>query len=625
MKKLLFKELRTLRPYIYLGLFLALLDVMYSFLISFPDRHNIITLLNGHLNGSIEYDLFYLFFTFSMALMLIPREYDDKTIEFLYSLPVSKAKIYFSKYIAAVLVISTYPFIELSSFIPLHAIGYSSTDPSFHLDTLSGIFFLHMILIIVLQAICFFLSFFRRFAWIIIGIIFWFYQRIISTLPDLKILNPLELISIEIYKEAIAYPWTLISLQILFGVSFLVLGFLIFSARWSIFAEGFQNLKKKNWGKIILVTGTISSIIVIIILISNEMEEESKGQNYSENKITYTIWNTSTAQTKYFRFLYPTNIEKQALQLISKSDSLYSLVKHFFKADIKARIYVDMTREYEHYAGTANWLTINMDVPEYKQLPSLMSTFVHELTHVYIDVLSDKRMMESFNSTRFFHEGLASYISYKHFKKLKDYDGFRFVSTVVYSRKDFNLDLIMDSYELTSEHDEGLVYPFGEKFINALVNKYGINAPVKIIESFSDSTLNRILKGNLLWTEVFNNCGYSLEGVTSVFYNLLEKDIQYFSPKHKEFSSLKCKVEIDSNWITITPTKWEIPEGWDLTCRFRTDKDTNKDEYSDFFKLDNQFKKDLGVLNDEGIDYQIGYQNNFTGRIIYQPWVRIWL
>ena len=40
----------------------------------------------------------------------------------------------------------------------------------------------------------------------------------------------------------------------------------------------------------------------------------------------------------------------------------------------------------------------------------------HETAHVYLDQLSDYRLAASFDSTRWFHEGLASYVEYRFFR-----------------------------------------------------------------------------------------------------------------------------------------------------------------------------------------------------------------
>ena len=97
MRSLFRKELRSLAPFLALVLFFEALNWVFMFLTEFPDQYPLSKILHSEDGGQV------LMFVvaFALASGLLVRERDEGTLAFLDALPVSRARIFFSKFVLA--------------------------------------------------------------------------------------------------------------------------------------------------------------------------------------------------------------------------------------------------------------------------------------------------------------------------------------------------------------------------------------------------------------------------------------------------------------------------------------------------------------------------------------------
>jgi len=98
---LLRKELRALRPFLWLIFVLAGLDAVATFATEFPDQHTIADVFDDF---DAQFAYFMLFaIAFAIGQTLVGREKNEGTLEFIDALPVSRARVYWTKWLAGYL------------------------------------------------------------------------------------------------------------------------------------------------------------------------------------------------------------------------------------------------------------------------------------------------------------------------------------------------------------------------------------------------------------------------------------------------------------------------------------------------------------------------------------------
>src|SRR5437899_10404959 len=105
MRTLLFKELRTLRPFAWLIVGLLVLIVAYTCATEFPDSNPLVPAhwLEHDASGELA---FLMLFGLIIGAGLLVNESEQGTLTFLDALPVSRTRIFIAKMVAGLLVLS---------------------------------------------------------------------------------------------------------------------------------------------------------------------------------------------------------------------------------------------------------------------------------------------------------------------------------------------------------------------------------------------------------------------------------------------------------------------------------------------------------------------------------------
>jgi ABC-type transport system involved in multi-copper enzyme maturation permease subunit len=171
MSVLLKKELRAQRPFVVLIAFIALLNLCEFLAGKYPDTRSIGEHLNEHANSG-EVAVIYLVLAMCLALALLPREKDEGTLEFLDGLPCTRSQIFAAKALTGILILGLYPLFDNATGVILHWLGHSSIDPPWPWRLFGTMTLLEWWLGIALLGVGLLLSFFRRFSFFVIGLLF---------------------------------------------------------------------------------------------------------------------------------------------------------------------------------------------------------------------------------------------------------------------------------------------------------------------------------------------------------------------------------------------------------------------------------------------------------------------
>ncbi|HIB68258.1 MAG TPA: hypothetical protein EYO33_24980, partial [Phycisphaerales bacterium] len=121
-----------------------------------------------------------------VAYSLFPREYEERTIEFLHSLPVSRGQIFMAKWMAGtVLILAVCLCHEITNAVMQMGNGDSLTSAQFRWATLLKLLFLASTTALVGLAHGLLLSFGRQFGFLFLGFAAWGVSWLQSQYPYL--------------------------------------------------------------------------------------------------------------------------------------------------------------------------------------------------------------------------------------------------------------------------------------------------------------------------------------------------------------------------------------------------------------------------------------------------------
>ena len=178
-----------------------------------------------------------------------------------------------------------------------------------------------------------------------------------------------------------------------------------------------------------------------------------------------------------------------------------------------------------HNAGQAYWKKIRMALPAKtgKGKQREAETFAilgHEVAHVFIDQLTKGRLEASFNSARWFHEGLASYIEFRFFREEGADENYRRWVGIASGWGEVHFSEMVNNAEFSQRRDLNLAYPAGYLWADSLVRVYGDDAPAKLLAAIGRDGGPEKLDGMALWRDGCLASDFDLERIRSDFRKL---------------------------------------------------------------------------------------------------------
>lgn len=263
------------------------------------------------------------------------------------------------------------------------------------------------------------------------------------------------------------------------------------------------------------------------------------------------------------------------------------------------------------------------------RLPAVLG---HELCHIYIDQVSDNKVSDHFNATRFFHEGLASLVEYRFFRPPEELSQIRRLAAAAHDREEIRFEDLVSSARLSEGFASEWVYPLGEVFAAAVVETWGDEAPAKLIRAFARPDAPRNLGGMVLWQDTFQAAGYDLEAAIGAFFKLLDETVEAEREWLDALPDLRGQLVAEDNRIGVRirpsdPDKTSLNQlrpRRQLFVRFRSGPGSPESEYQ------------VRPANREGIawisrdffpggslDFQVAYSPKDEDLMmpIFGPWV----
>jgi ABC-type transport system involved in multi-copper enzyme maturation permease subunit len=618
------KELRSMLPFLLLILFVSLLNAADECLSYQPDLRPLAASADGYVLLPREFSYMLFVLVFALGVGLLVRDHDEGTLEFLDSLPVSRTRVFIAKFVVAELALCIVPLTNVSIAVVLHALSRTSLNRSFHPDILFTSLLLHMCQFTVFLSLAMALSFLRRFAWVAICLVFWTYIVLRDLVPGISVVNIFALADPEFEGQRWLVPTKLLWVQLPLAAALLGFAYAMFVGGGDRLLKAYDKMAKTRVGGAVLIAGAGLAVVLCFSVISWVMVTEPASGDYDPAPATYVSWSTARARTRHYSFVYPTNLADRARGLIDGADEVHVAVREFLEAEPDAgQISVDMSSRIARHAGQAYWKSIRLDPLASDDPDKLRAILGHETTHVFADRISNSRLTDAFNSIRFFHEGLASYLEHRLFGSDESVASLRTVAATIRHRRLVEFDELVDNDRFRAKHDTNLVYPLGEVFVAALVDRYGDAAPAALLRSFGRKDAPERLAGIELWQDTFQAAGYNLDETLDAFYARLDSLAEEHRPFIETLPRPRGAVKFESGYVGVQVFA-DPPVGWQLTCRFRQDSADQDHQYLSAVEgYENTFWVTSEELPGSTFWYQVGLRETGDERVIFEPWLQV--
>jgi len=645
-RAILWKEWISLRPF---ALLLFALFVFGLFMVQateyfdvYPFWENII----GNV-GSVVAMTFILAVVVSLGLMV--REKDEGTLLYLDGLPLSRFSIYLAKWLIAVALLVSINLLWTLESIVYDLLSRGSASPPVPWRSIGIFTVLELFLSVYFLTILIAFSFLRRWALIAVGAIFWILFGLKSMqVPYAGLLDPFTLVEAPA-EMGERWEWPRLQLLVMsvIGVIAWVTGYLIFSIRQGAVSAFSRGMREAWWGKLAGGCAIVPVAVMwlgIFVAVSWEegieaarAEAEKARPAAPEDRKKEIV----TRESGHFLFLYRRQIKRRMETLMAEADPIYETVADFLELPTERRgdrITVDLSSPLAaHNAGQAYWKKIRMALPARdKKKPDPeeregIAILGHELTHVFIDQITDGRLEESFDAARWFHEGLASYVEFRFFRDDSGATSYRRWVALAAKWEEVEFSEMVVNRTFSTERDPFLAYPAGYLWVDSLVRVYGDDAPAKLLRALGREDGPRKLSGLALWRDACLAAGFDLERVRSDFRNQLTALQEEFAEALAPFPEITAgTASRRGNKVVIRP---ELPDGWQaglpegagILCRVRPRADASPGEWR-YSKLgeDETFAVPALPFLKPGIGFQIGWQlDGGSSHPVFGEWVNV--
>ncbi len=633
------KEWLGLRPLFFLLVMLFIVGLLIVQFTEFMDEKSIWADLLSISN-------FALVITFIICAIgcrgVLTREQDEGTLQYLDGLPISRAAVYTAKWLVVFGMLATLDLIWTAESTIYELLSRESNFPAIpwsHIATFTvlNIFVTGFFVSLLMTA-----SFMRLWTFLVLGMLYGILMYLkAKQVPYVELLDPFSLIQPpDSIDDPWVWPWRQIVVIAVMGVGLWLLGLYLFAKR----SQGGSPAAKHRgfWARLgkvaaIFVTVVIFGIIFVVNLAnSDEMAayEASLPKTGDDIRPEPEGGNqVQQSQTEHFDFVYREKIAERLQPLIEESDAILAKVAATLEVSeelTRSRIAVDMMNPLgSHNAGQAYWNKIRMGYPEGQGHDEAVAILGHEVAHVLIDRASDGRLEQAFGSSRWFHEGLASYIEFHDFREPgadAEYEHWLALSS---TWGEVQFRELVDDGLLSQLRDPNIVYAAGMEWVRAAVDVYGEGCPAELLRSLGREDAPTKLGGIELWRDTCLAADYDLERIRARFRARLRELRDRHAEVCEQMPEIKeGEAERRDGKIVITP---ELPDDWrkkapkkaKLICRIRPDTDAPpyRWRYSPL-REGNEFSVSALHFTKPKIQYQIGWQyKGWSAQPVYGQWI----
>ena len=603
------KELRSLRPFLFVVLALVLLDIVDTLLTpfgarTFPDRLQSL---------SEELGLMQVVLGFSLGVNLLVREIDDGTLNFLDGLPLRRGAIFAAKFEAAMLVLFIFPASTLLMNAALHVATRGSLDHALRPSLLLTMFGLSVLAAAVALTAGMLLGFLRYLSWVVLALVAMGIKLLQDPLPSVATaLNTADLLTLRFTGTAWQLPmatiWTQLGAALLFGS----MALLLFSSAGKAGARVQRSGRLRRWIVKVGIALTIAAALAGVSRLAARTEDKNHGGGKGRaDAVEFAPIAGAHATTRHYSFSYPALSGARVRPLIDEADATFDAVAALLGIEGGAPIDVDLSGTTDNHEGTAYLDRIRMRVGD----NSAKSTLAHETVHVFATRLAGGARGRQLGNMMVLNEGLAEWVENKLAGQAGVTPAQELAAATVSARRLVAPRLLTDQTALAGAVDQNLKYPLGAILIDRLVNRYGATAPKTLLLALASEDFPRDLEGYALWQTAFQLAGFDLDLVLDDYARHLKRlESTYAQQIAKLPRPRGSLVEEDEEYYIALRFDLPLPEGATPLVRYRPGKIADSAAY----------RTRYGYLSEAG-RYFVDVPENLVTRneICFQPGVRV--
>ncbi len=459
------------------------------------------------------YALVLMVLTWIAAYSAFPREHDEKTIEFLYALPVTRGQIFLAKGLAVWTVMVVGVALDHLAGATAQALNPQSfLGEQWRFGLAAQIALLNMFFCAVMVAHGLLLSFLRRFGLIVAGAVGTLVLQIKQHSRGHSYVDPTELLALEYLGDNLVWPTT----GLMFHAGGALIAGALAYALWMGSAErltlGYARLQSNRAGKVALGCVPILLIMIAIGWLTAWAVKESEDTE----QVVYREFLPVRAESLWYDFTYDSSQTGAAQTLIRQADAVYEQVAAAMGAEVGPRIDADLTDLGSGHAGIAQGGVIRLALETLDADDSLY-TLYHETVHSFQFQLAGGRVPERASSIRFFIEGSAEYIAMELWDDPDARRAHRRLAAAAFERHNIRFEELLDDDGFDADHDSNLVYVLGETWTAALVESCDALAPGRFFRALAREDAPEDLSGITLWQDTLRAAGCALEPAVAIW------------------------------------------------------------------------------------------------------------
>ena len=616
------KELRSLRPFLFVVLALLLMDVVDAFLVpfstrAFPDRLQTL---------STELAILQIVLGFALGANLLVREIDDGTLDFLDGLPLRRRTIFAAKVQAALLVLLIFPAGTLLLNAALHAATRGSLDQALRPSLLLTMFALSCLVTTVALAAGMLLGFLRHVAWLVLVLCAVGIQLLQYTAPAAAILDTSDLLTLRFTGTAWQLPMATIWTQLGAAMLFAALAFALFCSAGKVRARVQRSGALRRWSARIGIALMAAAALAGISLLVERSKAGRDGNAGSDraDALEFAPIAGAHATTRHYSFSYPALSSARVRPLIDEADRTFGAVAALLGIKGGAPIDVDLSGTIENHAGTAYLDRIRMRVNDESD-ENARSVLAHETAHVFAMRLAGGARGRQLEEMLVLNEGVAAWVENKLDGQAGVTQEQELAAAIVSARRLVTPRQLTDQIAFIGAVDENLKYPLGAILVDRLVQRYGPAAPATLLRALAREDFPRDLEGYVLWQTAFQLARFDLDLVLDDYARHLKRlestHARHIAQLPRPRGSL---VDEDDAFAIALRFDLPVPEGATPLVRYRPGKAGTAANY----------RVRYGQLSDAGT-YSVEVPENIITRgevcfqpglivdslVMYEPWV----
>ncbi|MEM9193365.1 MAG: ABC transporter permease [Myxococcota bacterium] len=460
------------------------------------------------------------------AYAAYPREHEDRTIEFLYTLPLSRARVFLTKAGSGLLVLwLAVGMGALTNGLLIAPNTQSFVGEQWSFQPAMTALFLRGCFVSVIYGYGILASFLRRFGLIPFFALAMVVVRLAEISPAFELLDPSNIMSYQFVGSAIEFPFTLLAIHIPLSLIALALGGLLWTRAGDQLSGAFERARGSVGGRLGLGCGTAGVVLTAIVgvLVALIPWDDVEDPNALEEPTAeYVSFATAEAETEHFHFTYPVSLRHRALPLVERSEALLAELRRVMELEGEIpKITVDLTDQSAGHLGIAAWTKVRVSLIHHEAARDVDRTFVHEVTHAIQHTRSDLRLGDYADFTGFFAEGSAEYLALTVVEGEDKRTEARRIAAASWERHRIEHRTLLDGPALRREHDFRLEYALGEVWTAALCDLYGDRAVAQVLDSLARPDAPDDLGAEERWRDILQAAGYSIEAVRNRWEELL--------------------------------------------------------------------------------------------------------